>query len=47
MKRMCARHAVAAMVAWATAVMLSTVLIGCASSPSSHAVVDASPVLGM
>ncbi len=43
MRRMCAEHAVAVMVGWATAGMISNVLIGgCASSASSHVVADAS-----
>src|SRR5208283_1093825 len=42
MKRMCAEHAIAVMVGWATAGMISNVLIGgCASSTSSHVVADA------
>ncbi len=43
MKRMCAEHTVAVMVGWATAEMISSLLVGCASSPKSPIVADASP----
>ncbi|MGB8294904.1 MAG: hypothetical protein WCG85_05705 [Polyangia bacterium] len=43
MKRMCAEHTVAVMVGWATAEMISSLLVGCGSSPKSPIVADASP----
>ncbi|HJX66644.1 MAG TPA: hypothetical protein VJ860_22120 [Polyangia bacterium] len=43
MKRMCAEHTVAVMVGWVTAEMISSLLVGCASSPKSPIVADASP----
>ena len=43
MKRMCAEHTVAVMVGLVTAEMISSLLVGCASSPKSPIVADASP----